>query len=92
MIDKHCNVRSPLSHSSFIWSARESIGAPGMVVLQFAFGSRPDNTHLPHMHHPNSVVYPGLFKYWIPVEVSGPNQLILSDSVTLDHNSADLEI
>lgn len=38
---------------------RKSIGAPGMVVLQFAFGSRPDNTHLTHMHYENSVVYPG---------------------------------
>ncbi|GMH35803.1 hypothetical protein BSKO_03671 [Bryopsis sp. KO-2023] len=38
---------------------REAIGAPGMVVLQFAFGSKPDNTHLTHMHNENSVVYPG---------------------------------
>jgi len=34
-------------------------GLPGMAVLQFAFGDKSDNFHLPHNHHPNSVVYPG---------------------------------
>jgi 4-alpha-glucanotransferase len=38
---------------------RESIGAPGMVVLQFAWGSGATNTHLPHNHYENSVCYPG---------------------------------
>lgn len=38
---------------------RKSIGAPGMVVLQFAWGSGPDNTHLPHKHYDNCVCYPG---------------------------------
>ena len=38
---------------------REGIGAPGMVVLQFAFGSGATNTHLPHNHYENCVCYPG---------------------------------
>ena len=38
---------------------RVSIGAPGMVVLQFAWGSGPTNIHLPHNHYENSVCYPG---------------------------------
>lgn len=38
---------------------RQGIGAPGMVVMQFAWGSGPTNTHLPHNHYENSVCYPG---------------------------------
>lgn len=42
-----------------VQALRKAIGAPGMVVLQFAFGSGSDNIHLPHNHNKNSVVYPG---------------------------------
>ena len=38
---------------------RKAIGAPGMVVLQFAWGSGSTNTHIPHNHYENSVCYPG---------------------------------
>ncbi|KAK1391945.1 4-alpha-glucanotransferase [Heracleum sosnowskyi] len=38
---------------------RKSIGAPGMAVLQFGFGSDARNPHLPHNHKPNQVVYTG---------------------------------
>ncbi|KAL4012962.1 hypothetical protein IC575_025110 [Cucumis melo] len=38
---------------------RKSIGAPGMAVLQFGFGSDSANPHLPHNHEPNQVVYTG---------------------------------
>ncbi|XP_074264365.1 4-alpha-glucanotransferase, chloroplastic/amyloplastic-like [Silene latifolia] len=38
---------------------RKSIGAPGMAVLQFGFGSDADNPHLPHNHENNQVVYTG---------------------------------
>lgn len=38
---------------------REAIGAPGMVVLQFAWGGGARNVHLPHNHYENSVCYPG---------------------------------
>lgn len=38
---------------------RKSIGAPGMAVLQFGFGSNADNPHLPHNHENNQVVYTG---------------------------------
>jgi hypothetical protein len=40
-------------------NGRETIGAPGMVVLQFAWGGGPFNVHLPHMHYENSFCYPG---------------------------------
>merc|ERR1719410_1456210 len=33
-----------------VTALRKDIGAPGMVVLQFAFGGGPDNTHLVHNH------------------------------------------
>ncbi|KAK4356607.1 hypothetical protein RND71_025578 [Anisodus tanguticus] len=38
---------------------RKSIEAPGMAVLQFAFGSDAENPHLPHNHEQNQVVYTG---------------------------------
>lgn len=38
---------------------RKSIGAPGMAVLQFAYGSGSDNPHLPHNHEQDQVVYTG---------------------------------
>ncbi|CAK9315179.1 unnamed protein product [Citrullus colocynthis] len=38
---------------------RKSIGAPGMAVLQFGFGSDSTNPHLPHNHESNQVVYTG---------------------------------
>ncbi|KAK9233450.1 hypothetical protein WN943_023700 [Citrus x changshan-huyou] len=38
---------------------RKSIGAPGMAVLQFGFGSDAKNPHLPHNHERNQVVYTG---------------------------------
>ncbi|XP_022740633.1 4-alpha-glucanotransferase, chloroplastic/amyloplastic [Durio zibethinus] len=38
---------------------RKSIGAPGMAVLQFGFGSDSSNPHLPHNHEHNQVVYTG---------------------------------
>jgi 4-alpha-glucanotransferase len=34
-------------------------GLPGMKVLQFAFGERPENHYLPHNHTRDSVVYTG---------------------------------
>jgi 4-alpha-glucanotransferase len=36
----------------------ETIGVPGMKVLQFAF-YEPDSDYLPHRHVPNAVVYTG---------------------------------
>lgn len=38
---------------------RQAIGAPGMVVLQFAWGGGPTNTHLPHNHYENCFAYVG---------------------------------
>ncbi|KAK9130035.1 hypothetical protein Sjap_010522 [Stephania japonica] len=38
---------------------RKAIGAPGMAVLQFAFGGGSDNPHLPHNHEQDQVVYTG---------------------------------
>jgi 4-alpha-glucanotransferase len=39
--------------------ARKSMGLPGMRVLQFAFGDPAHNTHAPHNHTPDNVVYTG---------------------------------
>ena len=38
---------------------RRRFHLPGMRVLQFAFDGDPNNTHLPHMHRRDSVVYTG---------------------------------
>jgi 4-alpha-glucanotransferase len=38
---------------------RESLGLPGMKVLQFAFGDTPANPYLPHNYDWNCVVYTG---------------------------------
>lgn len=38
---------------------RQQFHLPGMKVLQFAFGSGPDNPYLPHHHQQHSVVYTG---------------------------------
>ncbi|AKT42202.1 4-alpha-glucanotransferase [Chondromyces crocatus] len=38
---------------------RHKADLPGMRVLHFAFGGGADNTHLPHHHTEDSVVYPG---------------------------------
>jgi 4-alpha-glucanotransferase len=38
-------------------SLRETLGFPGMKVLQFAFENDPANMYLPHNYHPDAVVY-----------------------------------
>ncbi|WP_153109164.1 4-alpha-glucanotransferase [Propionivibrio limicola] len=38
---------------------RQSIGLPGMRILQFAFDGHADNPYLPHNFESNTVVYPG---------------------------------
>jgi 4-alpha-glucanotransferase len=38
---------------------REATGLPGMLVLQFAWGSDAQNSYLPHNATPHSVIYPG---------------------------------
>lgn len=38
---------------------RDDFSFPGMKILQFAFGSGPDNPYLPHNHVRNSVIYTG---------------------------------
>jgi 4-alpha-glucanotransferase len=38
---------------------RESLGYPGMKVLQFAFDGDPDNLYLPHNYTANAMVYTG---------------------------------
>ena len=40
-------------------SLRKNIKAPGMVVIQFAFGGGGCNPHLPHYHEEDMVVYTG---------------------------------
>lgn len=38
---------------------RNQFSLPGMLVLQFAFQSEADNSHLPHRHSPNNIIYTG---------------------------------
>ena len=38
---------------------REALGLPGMAVLQFAFGTDPDNAYLPHNLQRDVVIYTG---------------------------------
>lgn len=42
-----------------VFALKDKYGFPGMKVLQFAFGSGPDNYHLPHNYTQNCVVYTG---------------------------------
>jgi len=45
--------------TSDVVSLRKNIKAPGMAVLQFAFGGDAMNPHLPHNHEVDQVVYSG---------------------------------
>lgn len=45
--------------TSDVVSLRKNINAPGMAVLQFAFGGDAMNPHLPHNHEIDQVVYSG---------------------------------
>lgn len=45
--------------TSDVVALRRAVNAPGMAVLQFAFGSDSKNPHLPHNHELEQVVYPG---------------------------------
>jgi 4-alpha-glucanotransferase len=42
-----------------VHALRRKLGLPGMHVLQFAFGSGPENPDLPHNYGRNAVVYTG---------------------------------
>ena len=42
-----------------VYALRDRLGIPGMVVLQFAFGARPDSLHRLENHPENAVVYTG---------------------------------
>lgn len=42
-----------------VTALRKAFGLPGMAVLQFAFGSGPDNPHLPHAIEKDTVLYTG---------------------------------
>jgi 4-alpha-glucanotransferase len=42
-----------------VTTLRKKYGFPGMLILQFAFDSGPDNPYLPHNHSEDSVVYTG---------------------------------
>ena len=45
--------------TSDVVSLRKNLNAPGMAVLQFAFGGDALNPHLPHNHEIDQVVYSG---------------------------------
>jgi 4-alpha-glucanotransferase len=53
-------VAEDLGHiTPAVHALRQRYGFPGMLVLQFAFDSGPDNPYLPHNHQANNVVYTG---------------------------------
>lgn len=45
--------------SPSVTELRDATGLPGMAILQFAFGGKPDNLYLPHNLTANQVLYPG---------------------------------
>jgi len=62
---------------------REDIDAPGMLVLQFAWGGGGTNVHLPHNAYPNSVMYPGTHDNettmgWFKSADAGTKELVTS--------------
>ncbi|CAN6206158.1 unnamed protein product [Urochloa humidicola] len=62
---------------------RKSIGAPGMAVLQFAFGGGSDNPHLPHNHEMDQVVYTGTHDNdtvlgWWKILPEGEKQIVIN--------------
>jgi 4-alpha-glucanotransferase len=42
-----------------VTALRRAFQLPGMRVLQFGFDGDPSNTHLPHQHDPDAIVYTG---------------------------------
>jgi 4-alpha-glucanotransferase len=45
--------------TSDVLDLRDTLGYPGMKVLQFAFDGKPDNPYLPHNYHHEAMVYTG---------------------------------
>lgn len=69
---------------------RKCIGAPGMAVLQFGFGSDAENPHLPHNHERNQVVYTGTHDndtvrgWWDSLEQKEKSNVLKYLSITKD--------
>nr|GEV82978.1 4-alpha-glucanotransferase, chloroplastic/amyloplastic [Tanacetum cinerariifolium]GEV82979.1 4-alpha-glucanotransferase, chloroplastic/amyloplastic [Tanacetum cinerariifolium] len=69
---------------------RKSIGAPGMAVLQFGFGSDAENPHLPHNHEQNQVVYTGTHDndtirgWWDVLQQEEKNNVLNYLSISVD--------
>ena len=71
---------------------RDMVDAPGMLVLQFAWGGGPRNTHLPHNARPNSFIYTGTHDNpttveWWETQATEEEKRIISDycGVDIDH-------
>ena len=59
-------------------SLREAIEAPGMLVLQFAWGGDAKNLYLPHSHYENAFVYPGRRRWMCSEIIFNDHQLVLN--------------
>ena len=74
---------------------RDMVGAPGMLVLQFAWGGGPRNTHLPHNAHPNSFIYTGTHDNpttveWWETQATDEEKQIIHDYCGIDIEKGDI--
>jgi 4-alpha-glucanotransferase len=74
---------------------RDMVGAPGMLVLQFAWGGGPRNTHLPHNARPNSFIYTGTHDNpttveWWESQATDEEKQIIHDYCGIDIENGDI--
>jgi len=74
---------------------RDMVDAPGMLVLQFAWGGGPRNTHLPHNARPNSFIYTGTHDNpttveWWETQATVEEKNIIHDYCGIDIESGDI--
>ena len=74
---------------------RDLVDAPGMLVLQFAWGGGPRNTHLPHNARPNSFIYTGTHDNpttveWWETQATEEEKQIIHDYCGIDVEKGDI--
>lgn len=74
---------------------RDLVDAPGMLVLQFAWGGGPRNTHLPHNARPNSFIYTGTHDNpttveWWETQATEEEKRIIHQYCGIDIDSGDI--
>lgn len=83
--------------TSDVIQLRDQVGAPGMLVLQFAWGGGPRNTHLPHNANPNTFIYCGTHDNpttleWWQTQATKEEKEIIQTYCGLDTSSQDADI